>query len=67
MNGAQITHLTKGTETMHFYYDAQGWPAMVDFNGTKYHYLHNLQGDVIGLVDSSGTLVVEYKYMNDEH
>ena len=28
---------------MHFYYDAQGWPAMADFNGTKYHYLHNLQ------------------------
>ena len=35
---------------------------MVDYNGTKYHYLHNLQGDVIGLVDNTGTLVVEYKY-----
>ena len=33
---------------MHFYYDAQGRPAMVDYNGTKYHYLHNLQGDQTG-------------------
>jgi len=35
---------------------------MVNFNGTKYHYLHNLQGDIIGLVDASGNIVVEYKY-----
>ena len=27
-----------------------------------YSYLYNLQGDVIGLVDSAGSLVVEYKY-----
>ena len=27
-----------------------------------YSYLYNLQGDVIGLVDSAGNLVVEYKY-----
>ena len=27
-----------------------------------YSYLHNLQGDIIGIVDAEGTLVVEYKY-----
>lgn len=32
------------------------------FNGVIYTYLPNLQGDVVGLLDSSGTLVVEYKY-----
>ena len=47
---------------MHFYYDTQGRPAMVDFNGTKYMYLHNLQGDIVGLLDTSGQLVVEYRY-----
>ena len=35
---------------------------MADFNGAYYTYLHNLQGDVVGLVDSSNNLVVEYKY-----
>ena len=27
-----------------------------------YRYIHNLQGDIIGIVDANGTLVVEYKY-----
>ena len=35
---------------------------MVDFNGALYSYVHNLQGDVVGIVDSAGSLVVEYKY-----
>ena len=47
---------------MHFFYDAQSRPAMVEFNGTLYSYVHNLQGDVVGIVDSAGSLVVEYKY-----
>jgi len=62
LNGKPVVHLTKGSDWMHFYYDAQGRPAMVNFNGTKYHYLHNLQGDIIGIVDASGNIVVEYKY-----
>ena len=60
--GEQLVHVTDGTNEMHFYYDAQNRPAMADFNGTYYTYLHNLQGDIVGLVDSSNNLVVEYKY-----
>ena len=62
LNGKLVVHLTKDSDWMHFYYDAQGRPAMVNFNGTKYHYLHNLQCDIVGIVDASGTIVVEYKY-----
>ncbi|MBR5323081.1 MAG: hypothetical protein IKU48_06010 [Clostridia bacterium] len=29
---------------------------------TDYYYIHNLQGDVIGIVDTNGTKVVEYTY-----
>ena len=47
---------------MHFFYDAQSRSAMVEFNGALYSYIHNLQGDVVGIVDSAGSLVVEYKY-----
>ena len=36
--------------------------AKVSFNGVIYTYIHNLQGDVVGLLDNSGALVVEYKY-----
>ena len=37
---------------------------MVGFtlNGTSYYYVKNLQGDVIGILDSTGMLVVQYTY-----
>ena len=35
---------------------------MVAFNGARYSYVHNLQGDIVGIVDAGGSLVVEYKY-----
>ena len=62
LHGKLLTHLKQGANEMHFYYDAQSRPAMVAFNGAYYTYLHNLQGDIVGLVDSSNNIVVEYKY-----
>ncbi len=46
----------------HFFYDAQGQLSIVDFNGTKYGYIHNLQGAVIAIIDGNGNRVVEYSY-----
>ena len=54
-----------GAETvqnLHFFYEAQSRPAFVEYNDTKYRYIHNLQGDIVGIVDGNGNLVVEYKY-----
>ena len=34
----------------------------MDFNGVKYWYVHNLQGDIVAIVDGSGNQVVEYTY-----
>ncbi len=62
LHGKLITHLIRGSDAMHFYYDAQSRPAMVKFNAGLYGYVHNLQGDVVGIVDSNGSLVVEYGY-----
>ena len=62
LNGKQLTHLHRGNDWMHFFYDAQGRPAKVRYNGTIYSYIHNLQGDIAGLLDGSGNVVVEYKY-----
>ena len=47
---------------MHFFYDAQGRPAKVRHNGTIYSYILNLQGDIVGIIDTNGNVVVEYKY-----
>lgn len=34
----------------------------MNFNGTKYGYIVNLQGDVLGLIDSTGAEAVKYTY-----
>ncbi len=62
LNGKNIVHLKKGTDEMHFFYDAQGKPGMVRFNGTDYFYVYDLQGNVVALIDASGSKVVEYTY-----
>ena len=71
LHGKLITHLTKrtvdvngteNTEELHFFYDSQSKPAFVEHNSIMYRYIHNLQGDVVGLLDGNGSLVVEYKY-----
>ena len=50
------------TETLSFSYDASGMPMNVIYNGTAYFYTVNLQGDVMAIVDASGTAVVSYSY-----
>ena len=52
----------ESTEKLHFFYDAQSRPAFEEYNDVKYRYVYNLQGDIVGIVDSAGNLVVEYKY-----
>ena len=70
-HGKTLTHMTVDytdfdevahQDEMHFFYDAQSRPVKVEFNGTVYTYLPNLQGDIVGILDNAGTLVVEYKY-----
>ena len=62
LHGKNIVHMTEIGNELHFFYDVQNKPAVVVFNGTAYAYLYNLQGDVIGLVDSNGAKMVSYTY-----
>ena len=62
LHGKLVTHMTVGNDKLHFFYDNSSRPAKVDFNGTIYTYLHNLQGDIVGILDNASNLVVEYKY-----
>ncbi len=52
----------ESTEELHFFYDAQSTPAFVEYDGAMYRYVHNLQGDIVAIVDAAGNFVVEYKY-----
>ena len=70
-NGSQLSQLTIDTvantgttvtRTLYFTYDASGTPLSVTYNGTAYYYVTNLQGDVIAILDGSGSEVVTYIY-----
>ena len=52
VNGQKIT----------FGYDANGTPQYVLYDGNRYFYLTNLQGDVTAIVSVNGNIVVEYAY-----
>ena len=72
LHGDQVNHVTiteanangtvTATNNLHFYYDAANRPIALDFNGTKYFYAHNVHNDIAAILDSNGSIVVEYKY-----
>ena len=54
--------LVKGNDSLLFYYDSEGNATSFSYNGTMYFYVKNLQGDVIRIIDLSGTEVASYVY-----
>ncbi|MBE6649615.1 MAG: hypothetical protein E7614_08905 [Ruminococcaceae bacterium] len=67
LNGTSIIQekRTYGDESvviLDFLYDDSGVILGVKYNGTTYYYRKNLQGDITGIVNSSGTVVVSYTY-----
>ena len=53
---------TKGSDTIVFLYDEKGNKYGFDYNGTKYYYIFNVQGDVIGILNQAGQKIVSYTY-----
>ena len=47
---------------MDFLYDGNGSAYSFIYNGTQYYYVKNLQGDVVRILNTSGTTVVAYSY-----
>ena len=62
LHGKNVVHMTRGSDELHFFYDAQNKPAVVVYNGTAYAYLKNLQGDIVAILNGSGNAVVSYVY-----
>ena len=62
LHGKNVVHLTRGSDSLHFYYGADGHPTVVEYNGVSYSYAYNLQGDVISLQDADGWTQVQYAY-----
>ena len=51
-----------GSNTLYFQYDTSGSPFAFVWNDTQYYYVTNQMGDVIGITDDSGNLLVQYHY-----
>ena len=51
-----------GDDYIVYLYDENGIAYGLICNNTYYYYVFNLQGDVIGIIDSNGNKVVEYTY-----
>ncbi len=58
----KLMRMTWGANTIDFFYDAQGTPYALKYNGTVYYYVTNLQGDVMRIVNASGTVMASYDY-----
>ena len=66
-NGDKLVRLTVEAQEFFdfsFTYDASGTPLTITENGygDTYYYITNLQGDVIGIKDSSGEQFITYAY-----
>ena len=60
--GGKLMRMTWGGNTIDFFYDESGLPYAMKHNGTVYYYVTNLQGDVMRVVNASGTVVASYDY-----
>ena len=61
-HGKKLVELTCGEDTLHFFYDAQDRPVKLEHDGETYTYISDLYGNITGLLDAVGNLVVEYRY-----
>ena len=48
--------------TIEYVYDESGSPVSMIYNGEKYYFIKNLQGDVIQLRNAQNSLVANYSY-----
>ena len=61
VSGKPVTHVIRATENLHIFY-ANGQPTHCKYGSSMYTYVYSLQGDVLGLKDNTGALVVTYLY-----
>ena len=61
-DGGNLSQMTVGSNALIFTYGINGQPMSVKYNGVDYYYVTNSQGDVVGILNGSGTEVVTYTY-----
>ena len=62
LSGSKIVAEINNGVDIRYLYDPQGSPVGMILAGTTYLYEKNLQGDIIGIYNTSGTKVASYTY-----
>ena len=62
LNGSLILSEVTGNVQTDYYYDESGNVFGFKRGDSEYYYIRNGQGDIIGILDSSGTQIVSYVY-----
>ena len=62
MNEGTIVAEKAGSNVIRYLFDENGDRFGLEYNGSKYVYLFNAQGDVVAIVNSSNQLVAKYAY-----
>jgi len=62
LDGDKVIVETIGSTTIYYSYDVDGSLLSMNYNGSEYFYITNMQGDVIELIDINGNSVAKYKY-----
>ena len=61
-DGSLLTQMSVDGNVLRFTYDANGTPLTVIYEDITYYYVVNLQGDIVAILDSTGTKIVSYTY-----
>ncbi|WP_160680471.1 DNRLRE domain-containing protein [Clostridium sp. C8-1-8] len=62
LQGDKVVYESNGTDKLYYTYDSSDNLVSMNLNGVEYFYIRNAQGDIIGLIDKTGTQVVSYTY-----
>ena len=62
LDGSLVLFEKTGNDVIYYTYDADGSILSLNYLGDEYFYIKNLQGDIIEIVDASGTSVAKYRY-----
>jgi len=61
-NGSQLTQMKYNGNAVDLTYDTDGRPLTLTYQGVTYYYVTNVQGDVVGITDDVGTMLVGFEY-----
>lgn len=61
LDGEKIIYEARGSDILYYLYDLSGIIGL-EYDNQKYYYIKNIQGDIIGITNSNGNIIANYKY-----